>query len=128
MACGTLPVIDLSLASGPDRPEVVRQLTQALETVGFFYVEGIDGYDEEQLMTHTKWFFDLPDHVKMGIARSNFNPTTQIRYRGYFPVDKTNASHKEGYELGSLEALVEPHLHAANIFYEATPWPNAEDA
>ena len=32
----------------------------------------------------------------MGIARKRFNPKTNFLYRGYFPVDKTNSSHKEG--------------------------------
>ena len=41
-------------------------------------------------------FFELPETSKMSISRSNFNSATSIRYRGYFPVDKTNASHKEG--------------------------------
>ncbi|KAF0312848.1 putative iron/ascorbate oxidoreductase [Amphibalanus amphitrite] len=127
MSCDPLPVIDLRQAAGPGRAQLASRLVAALQTDGFFYVEGIDGYDEHELMTYTRWFFELPDSVKMGIARSNFNPATNIRYRGYFPVDKTNASHKEGYELGSLEPLVDPEKHSHNLFYEPTPWPEVTD-
>ena len=55
MSSEPLPVIDLRLAAGPGRAQLTASLIHALETVGFFYVEGIDGYDEHELMTHTKW-------------------------------------------------------------------------
>ena len=55
MASDPLPVIDLRLAAGPQRPQLARKLTQALQTVGFFYLEGIQGYDEEELLKYTQW-------------------------------------------------------------------------
>ncbi|XP_037083326.1 2-oxoglutarate-dependent dioxygenase-like [Pollicipes pollicipes] len=127
MADTPLPVIDLSLAGGLDRAQLAQRLTTALETTGFFYAEGIDGYDEEELMTYTRWFFDLPHETKMGIARKRFNPKTNIQYRGYFPVDKSDSSHKEGYDLASLEPLHDPEKAKWNIFYEPTPWPETDD-
>ena len=55
MSRDPLPVIDLRLATGPGRAQLAGRLIHALETVGFFYVEGIDGYDEQELMTYTRW-------------------------------------------------------------------------
>ena len=55
MSDDALPVIDLRLAAGPGRAHLAARLIHALETVGFFYVEGIDGYDQTELMTHTRW-------------------------------------------------------------------------
>ncbi|XP_043238244.1 2-oxoglutarate-dependent dioxygenase citB-like [Amphibalanus amphitrite] len=127
MSCDPLPVIDLRQAAGPGRAQLASRLVAALETDGFFYVEGIDGYDEHELMSYTRWFFNLPDDVKMGIARKKFNEKTNFLYRGYFPVDKTDSSHKEGYDLASLEPLSDPEKVKGNIFYEPTPWPETSD-
>ena len=55
MSCDPLPVIDLRQAAGPGRAQLASRLVAALETDGFFYVEGIDGYDEHELMSYTRW-------------------------------------------------------------------------
>jgi len=129
MTTEALPVIDLRLVNGLGRANLAKKLADALQNFGFFYVEGIDGYDEDELLKYTRWFFDLPESARMGIARKHFNPNSEVRFRGYFPVDKNDSSHKEGYDLGSLEPLMESHEHEkhANIFYEETPWPEVED-
>ena len=51
----SLPVIDLRLAAGPEGARLADRLIAALQTTGFFYVEGITGYDEHELMKHTRW-------------------------------------------------------------------------
>ncbi|MPC32488.1 hypothetical protein E2C01_025800 [Portunus trituberculatus] len=52
-----LPVIDLGLAKGPTRSALVEQLRDALTTVGFIYLKGVEGFDEVELLRLTKWFY-----------------------------------------------------------------------
>ena len=52
-----MPVIDLGLAKGSTRSGLVRQLHEALTTVGFIYLKGVDGFDEEELLRLAKWFY-----------------------------------------------------------------------
>ncbi|KAK8725881.1 hypothetical protein OTU49_010535 [Cherax quadricarinatus] len=95
-----LPVIDLRLAKGSTRGSLVRQLREALTTVGFTYLTGVDGYDENELLRLTRWFFSLPLEDRMKISRKCFNPECKNEYRGYFPVIPGEVSHKEGFEIG----------------------------
>nr|XP_053648532.1 1-aminocyclopropane-1-carboxylate oxidase-like [Cherax quadricarinatus] len=95
-----LPVIDLRLAKGSTRGSLVRQLREALTTVGFIYLTGVDGYDENELLRLTRWFFSLPLEDRMKISRKCFNPECKNEYRGYFPVIPGEVSHKEGFEIG----------------------------
>lgn len=52
-----LPVIDLRLAKGSTRGALVKQLREALTTVGFIYLKGVEGFDEVELLRLTKWFY-----------------------------------------------------------------------
>nr|XP_027230375.1 1-aminocyclopropane-1-carboxylate oxidase-like [Penaeus vannamei] len=91
-----LPVIDLRLARGSTRPALVQQLKKALTEVGFIYLVGVEGYDEEELLRLTKWFFSLPLEMRMRISKKSFNPECEHEYRGFFPVIPGEVSHKEG--------------------------------
>ena len=55
----SLPVIDLGQAAcgGAARAALVTQLRRALTEVGFLYLKGVNGFDEDELLRITKWFF-----------------------------------------------------------------------
>ena len=53
-----LPVIDLNKAKNPiQRKQEVNKLYDALTTSGFFYLKGIEGYDAQEILNVSKWFY-----------------------------------------------------------------------
>ncbi|XP_076029600.1 uncharacterized protein LOC143018236 [Oratosquilla oratoria] len=119
-----LPVIDLRLSNGPERADLAKKLQKALTTSGFFYLEGVDGYDAEELHEMTDWFFKLPEDIKMSVTKRHFNPKAKNLYRGYFPVQEGEISHKEGFEIGSgTRNLKDIPTHEAELLFEGNPWP-----
>ncbi|XP_045617409.1 uncharacterized protein [Procambarus clarkii] len=122
-----LPVIDLRLGQGSRRGELVRQLREALTTVGFIYLVGVDGYDEKELLRLTRWFFSLPLKERMKISRKSFDSECKQQYRGYFPVIPNEVSHKEGFEIGLTMDTQPPYPEnlVAKIFYEKNQWPSS---
>lgn len=120
-----LPVIDLSLAKGPTRAGLVKELHQALTTVGFIYLKNVDGYDEEALLRHSKWFFSLPMEQRMAISKKSFNPKCSNEYRGYFPVIPGAVSHKEAFEIGSKQGKPKEELISLEekFILEDNQWP-----
>ncbi|CAG0884326.1 unnamed protein product [Darwinula stevensoni] len=99
---GALPVIDLGLVRAGRRSEVAGRLLAALEHSGFFYVTGIPGYDSNALLRHTKWFFALPLEEKMKVAKRQFRRDSGCLYKGYFPVQPGEISHKEVHQLKAV--------------------------
>lgn len=121
-----LPVIDLSLAKGPNRGVLVKQLHEALTTVGFIYLKGVDGFDEHELLRLTKWFFSLPMEKRMAISKKSFNSTCSHEYRGFFPVIPGEVSHKEAFEIGEKQdELYNASITsiAAKVICEDNQWP-----
>ncbi|CAL4175397.1 unnamed protein product [Meganyctiphanes norvegica] len=120
-----LPVIDLRKAKGKERPALARQLHEALTTTGFFYLEGVDDrYNAVELKTLSHWFSNLPLQLKMDISKKTFNKNASHNYRGYFPVQPGEPSHKEGFELGPNNcADQKPPTEFAKFFMESNQWP-----
>lgn len=125
-----LPVIDLRLARGSTRPALVQQLKKALTEVGFIYLVGVEGYDEEELLRLTKWFFSLPLEMRMRISKKSFNPECEHEYRGFFPVIPGEVSHKEGFEMGPKveNRPIPAKTVAARLFNEDNQWPTEDPA
>ncbi|KAK3871777.1 hypothetical protein Pcinc_023102 [Petrolisthes cinctipes] len=120
-----LPVIDIRLAKGSTRPALVKQLKDALTTVGFIYLAGVDGFDEVELLRLTRWFFSLPMESRMKISKKCFNSNCDFEYRGYFPVIPGAISHKEGFEIGAVQDQPQnpPNCIAAKFLNEPNQWP-----
>uniref|UniRef100_A0A0P4WFE3 Fe2OG dioxygenase domain-containing protein n=1 Tax=Scylla olivacea TaxID=85551 RepID=A0A0P4WFE3_SCYOL len=124
-----LPVIDLGLAKGPTRSTLVKQLRDALTTVGFIYLTGVEGFDEVELLRLTKWFFSLPMEKRMAISKKSFNPQSAHEYRGFFPVIPGAVSHKEAFEIGPRKeegTKMPQDSIAAKIFCEDNQWPEED--
>jgi len=85
-AMESLPVIDFS---NPDRHELAKELTKAMEVVGFVYLDNVPGYNrevEEKLYKAASWFFSLPLDEKLRVSPRRWNKDAAGVYRGYVPM------------------------------------------
>jgi isopenicillin N synthase-like dioxygenase len=84
-----LPIIDLAKARDQaQRLAVARQLVHALETVGFLFLDNVEGFDSERLLSNARWFFNLRDDQKLQVSRKLWNVDSQNHYRGTIMIDK----------------------------------------
>ena len=115
MAAAVIPSLDFSKAK-THRQELASQLTRALEGVGFPYIDNVEGFDPDELLRDTKWFFSLPLEERLATAPKQWNPASKNTYRGYFPIVPGRVDNKEGleiYRIGSpsRRSLLESWLH-----------------
>jgi len=120
-----LPIIDLDLAK-TDKAKVAAQVVDALENVGFLYIDGIHGIDFDKLMEGCKWFFGKPMEEKRTLLRKHWNEENPNVYRGYFPVVEGEPSRKEGFEFGRDVDPNDPTIQQGNWFYEPSVWPKED--
>lgn len=69
-----IPILDLSEARSEEtKPGFLRQLRDALLTVGFLYIKnaGIDQETYDQVCEEGIRFFDLPEEEKLAIEMKN---------------------------------------------------------
>lgn len=125
MSTFQLPIIDLS-KSKTNRDELSKQIIEALENVGFLYIDNVEGIDFEKMFRCCKWFFNQPIEKKRKIMRNFWNPDSKNIYRGYFPVVEGEPSRKEGFEFGRDVSIDNKSINPENWFYERTPWPEED--
>ena len=77
----------------------------------------------DELLMHTKWFFSLPEQVRMSLARRAWNPCNCNVYRGYCPVIPGAVDCKEMIEFA--QELPEDDVQQVKdiVFYEPNVWP-----
>jgi isopenicillin N synthase-like dioxygenase len=100
-----IPAIDISGLFGvrtPSRDEADRQIFSAASGIGFMTVHGFPG---AELLTAVRRaellkIFDLPDAEKAKMLRWNFDRSKSNYYRGWFPLQPTAVSFKEGIDMG----------------------------
>ena len=123
----TLPVIDFS---DPDRQANAKKLTEAMETVGFVYLDNVPGYSkevEEKLHKAATWFFSKPLDEKRTVSSKNWNPDSTGVYRGYVPINLEQGHLREQYEMGEVLPEDDPDRNSGNPLYEPTAWPKEDD-
>ncbi|XP_045203730.2 uncharacterized protein LOC123556810 [Mercenaria mercenaria] len=125
MSSFQLPIIDLDKAK-TDKKAVADQVVDALENVGFLYIDNIHGIDFDKLMECCKWFFGLPKEKKELMMRKHWKPENKNVYRGYFPVVEGEPSRKEGFEFGRDIDPNDPTVAPGNWFYEPSVWPEED--
>ncbi|CAI8005791.1 Isopenicillin N synthase [Geodia barretti] len=113
----SIPTLDLA----GERGEAAKQLVAALEDPGFLYIKNVQGYDPDELLRHTEWFFSLPLDVRMSLARREWNPKNSNRYRGYCPVIPGVADYKEHVDFSHDLSPSDP-LSTDEPFYEPNVW------
>ena len=121
-----LPIIDFS---SPDRQTTAKELTKAMETVGFVYLENVPGYTkevEEDLHKAASWFYSLPLDEKLRLSPRNWNKDAVGVYRGYVPINVAEGHLREQYEMGEMLPEDDPDRKSGNPFYEATSWPSED--
>ena len=120
-----IPIIDFSQPT-QSRDKLASEIVNALETVGFLFLDNVIGYDSDLIERATKWFYSLPENTKHSLACKSFNPQNKNVYRGYFPANAQNSSFKEGYEIG--EELSEKEIIEIGFpLYERNQWPSGGD-
>lgn len=84
----SLPIVDLApLTSDNPSEDELRALSERLHdvfsTVGFAYLINAPlSFSHEEVFSMARDFFDLPEKVKMGVAKKTFRRTNKNTYRG----------------------------------------------
>ena len=123
----SLPVIDFSSL---DRQANAVQLTQAMETIGFVYLDNVPGYNREvesKLHKAAEWFFSKPLEEKITVSSKNWNKDSSGVYRGYVPINLEEGHLREQYEMGEILPEDDPDRNSGNPLYEPTAWPKEDD-
>ena len=118
----TIPIIDFSRLS-QSRDKLAKEIVDALQTVGFLFLDNVVGFDHKEIEQATKWFYSLPESTKYSLATKSFNSENTNVYRGYFPLDAQNSSYKEGFEMAE-ELSKEQCSRIGFPLYEPNPWPS----
>ncbi|XP_065661485.1 isopenicillin N synthase-like [Hydra vulgaris] len=101
----TFELASINLTEAEDNyNNVAQRLVKASHDVGFVYLTDVKGYNSEELLIWTKWFFNLDIDKKMKIAKKSFNEINANVYRGYFPVVEGGHSYKEAFEMGGFNS------------------------
>ena len=120
-----IPVIDFSYPN-ESRDKVAKEIVDALQTVGFLYLDNVVGFDCNTVEQAVKWFYNLPESTKFSLATKSFNPKNKNIYRGYFPADAQASSFKEGFEIA--EELTEEQCSRIGFpLYEPNRWPSGKE-
>lgn len=116
-----IPTVDL-LKVKTERAQQADVLIKALEGVGFIYIDNIEGFDNEEILRVTKWFFSQSLEKKMAMAKKTWNPKCDNVFRGYYPrvPNAVPVSNKEAVEFG-MDKQPENYSH---VIYELNPWPS----
>ena len=111
-----IPSLDFSKAK-THRQELASQLTRALEGVGFLYLDNVEGFDPDELLRATKWFFSLPLEKRLATAPKRWNPASKNAFRGYFPLIPGGGENKEALEIGPEISPDDPFFKAGYAVY-----------
>jgi isopenicillin N synthase-like dioxygenase len=92
----------------------------------------VRGFPGAELLTAPKraellQIFGLPAAAKARLLRWNFDPTKQNYYRGWFPLQPTAVSYKEGIDVGPDVAHADAAFDPADPLLERTPLPDGAD-
>ena len=127
----TIGIADLFGPPSPARDRTDARIMAAASGIGFMAVRDFPGDawltpdNRAQLLR----IFALPDAEKQKLLRWNFDQTKKNVYRGWFPLQPTAVSYKEGIDMGPdiADARLRRLRHADDPLCEPTPLP-AEDA
>jgi isopenicillin N synthase-like dioxygenase len=129
-----IPVIDIAPLVNPQKSErttqkLVKDLYEALHSVGFFYIQnhGIPDEVVQKLLNYSKEFFALPKEQKMQIDMKNAG----LAWRGFFPVGAELTSgkpdKKEGLYFGKELELDHPAVLNKTPLHGQNQWPRKPD-
>lgn len=127
----TIPAIDISaLFAQPSaaRREADRLIFAAASGIGFMTVRGFPG---AELLTRGRRaellkIFAMSDAEKTKLLRWNFDASKSNYYRGWFPLQPTAVSYKEGIDMGPDVAHADAAFDPDDPLLERTPLPDEE--
>ncbi|MER9300701.1 isopenicillin N synthase family oxygenase [Mesorhizobium sp. M0621] len=125
----TIGIADLFGPPSPARDRTDARIMAAASGMGFMAVRDFPGDDwltpdrRAQLLR----IFSLADTEKQKLLRWNFDRTKKNVYRGWFPLQPTAVSYKEGIDMGPDLAHPARTPASGDPLCESTPLP-AEDA
>ena len=123
-----IPAIDISALFGPPsagRQQADTRILDAASGIGFMTVGGFPG---AELLTGASRaellkIFSLGDAEKARLLRWNFDPSKSNYYRGWFPLQPTAVSYKEGIDMGPDVAHADAAHDPRDPLLEHTPLP-----
>ncbi len=124
----TLGIATLFGPPSPARDHTDARIMAAAAGIGFMAVRNFPGDDwltpdkRAQLLR----IFALPDAEKQKLLRWNFDRTKKNVYRGWFPLQPTAVSYKEGIDMGPDLAHAAGILACDDPLREPTPLPTEE--
>ena len=127
-----IPVIDLNdipfpLKSSPQISRVAQELHNACSTFGFFYLtgHGISTQVQDDLVSQSKKFFQLPEKEKMALRLSSGG----LAWRGYMPLygEQTHGKPdmKEGLYLGPEHPDDHPKVKSSTPIHGKNQFPDS---
>jgi isopenicillin N synthase-like dioxygenase len=125
---GDIPAIDIAPLAGPpsaDRDDADRRIFDAARGIGFMTVRGfpgaglLTGPKRAELLT----IFGLAEAEKAKLLRWNFDASKSNYYRGWFPLQPTAVSYKEGIDMGPDVAHSDAAHDPDDPLLERTPLP-----
>ena len=93
----SLPAIDMN---APEE-EIIPKIMKMFQGVGFLHLKNLKGFDEDELLKTIKQFHALPDSVKDKLKPKHRNKANSNIYRGWFPFEDNDVSHKEFFDMGA---------------------------
>ena len=128
MDSASLPIIDFS---NHDRQDTAMKLAEAMETVGYVYLDNVEGYNKEveaELLQAAKWFYSMPLEEKLRYSPKKWNKDAKGVYRGYIPLPPDTTEHRlvERFIMGEILPDDDPERRSGNPLYEPTPMPFSE--
>jgi isopenicillin N synthase-like dioxygenase len=124
----TIAIAALFGPPSPARDQADARIMAAASGIGFMAIRDFPGDDwlTPQNRARLLAIFSLPEAEKQRLLRWNFDPTRKNVYRGWFPLQPTAVSYKEGIDMGPdiADARAAPAgLDANDPLCEATPLP-----
>jgi isopenicillin N synthase-like dioxygenase len=125
----TIGVADLFGPPSPNRDRTDARIMAAASGIGFMAVRDFpgDAWLTPDRRAQLLRIFALPDTEKQKLLRWNFDQTKKNVYRGWFPLQPTAVSYKEGIDMGPDLAHTAGVSASDDPLCEPTPLP-AEDA
>jgi isopenicillin N synthase-like dioxygenase len=123
---GEVPVIDVSAligAPGRARAQADEAIMHAAGEVGFAVLTGVPATTPLGAQAQLLRIFELPPSEMRRLWRRKFAPGNPNVYRGWFPVQPGEVTHKEGCDLGADVAYGPSLVNAEDPLLEATPMP-----
>jgi isopenicillin N synthase-like dioxygenase len=126
-----IPEIDIAGLFGtasPARAAADSALIDAARNMGFLVLTGLP-YDVpvgDRIRRELLRLFELPESERRALWRRKFDPAHSNVYRGWFPAQDGDPTHKEGMDIGPDLVYGAQVVDANDVLRESTPLPPEE--